>query len=175
VLLSVLIACCLVVASGGSLWLYDVSVNYASISYGFNYDFSYEKDGNNWFTHNLISHNSTEGMLVSIECHNSRATSGIFNIVLEFTNATFSTQTRQLFSQVNNSTVKFPMTLQGNESKIIDAYFRVNEGISDFTAKVSFESSQLFIRSTESNWLNIDTIYYTSNQYNSFNQTNQIQ
>lgn len=168
--LSILAACCLITASAGSLWLYDTSVNYASINYGFNENFSYEKDGNNWVTYNLISHNSTEGMLVSVECQNIGTRSGVFDIVLEFTNASFSNETRQPYAQLSNSTVEFPMTLQANESKIIDAYFRVNDGISGFKIKVSFESSQPSIRSTESNWLNINTIRYTSNQFGVFDK-----
>ena len=153
-----------------------MSESAASISYGFNYDFYYQKVDNNWFTINWVSNNRTDGALLSVECYNRGLMDGSFYIVIEFTNASFSKETRQTYSELNNSTVKFPITLQRGEHRVIDVYFTPSGDVTDFNAKVSFESSQLFIHSTESNAHNINTIYYSKNQSDgSFKQTNVIQ
>lgn len=99
---------------------------------------------------------------------------GTFDIVIEFTNATFSAETHQPYSQLSNSTVKFPLMLQSGGHQAVDVYFTLNSDVAEFNAKVSFESSQLFIRSTESNAHNIDTIYYSKEADGTFRQTNMI-
>ena len=122
----------------------------ASIAYGFNYDFTYRRINNEWVTVNWISNNSTDGLLLSVECQNSGLMDGTFNILMEFTNANLNT-TNQPNSQISNSIVKFPMTLHGHELKTIDAHFTVADNISDFRIKILFESTQLLIQSHESN------------------------
>ena len=94
---------------------------------------------------------------------------GNFNIVIELTYATFSTQTAQPYSQINNSTVKFPLTLNGGGHKTIDVYFNVGSDVDHFDVKVSFESSQALIRSAENNWGGVNTMhYFSSDSGNSF-------
>ena len=152
-----------------------LSESAASIRYGFNYDFFYQKVSNDWFTVNWVSNNRTDNMLLSLECYNVGLMDGTFSIVLEFTNATFSTETRQPYLQINNSTVKFPLTLQSGEHQAIDVYFTVGSEVTDFNVKVSFESNQFFIHSTETNAHSINTIYYSKTESGtSFVQTNMI-
>ena len=169
---SVSIIVIVLASTGAGLWL---SESASSINYAFNYDFYYQKEDNNWFTVNWVSNNRTEGTLLSVECYNTGLMDGTFDIVIEFTNATFSTQTHQPYSQLSTSTVKFPLTLKSGEHQAVDVYFKINNDVTDFNVKVLFESSQLFIHSTESNPHNINTMYYTQKEDGTFRQTNMIQ
>lgn len=171
-LISVAIIVIIFASTGVALW---VSESAASINYGFNYDFYYQKVDNNWFTVNWVSNNRTEGTLLSVECYNRGLVDGTFDIVIEFTNATFSAETHQPYLQLSNSTVKLPLLLQSGGHQVVDVYYTINSDVTEFNAKVSFESSQLFIHSTESNAHNIDTIYYSKEADGTFRQTNMIQ
>lgn len=142
----------------------------AAIYYGFNYDFQYQRAGNEWVTVNWISHNSTNGLLLSVECYNDGLMAGAFNIVMEFTDATLNV-TNQPYSQINNSIVKFPMTLHEHELRIIDVHFNVADNTKGFRVKITFESTQLLIQSHESNGDNINSIAYAIDESgNSFNK-----
>lgn len=123
----------------------------ASIAYGFNSDFFYQQKSNEWATVNWITNNSTKGMLVSVVCFNSGLIDGNFNIVIEFTNASFIITPNQPYSQVSDSAVKFPLTLHGHEQKTIDVYFSIANNVTNFQAKVQFESKQSLIQSFENN------------------------
>ena len=144
----------------------------ASIAYGFNYDFRYQRDGNNWETINFATNNSTDGLLFSVECHNSGLMDGTFNIIMEFTNATFN-MTNQPYSPISNSSVKFPMTLHGHQQKTIDVHFTVADSLTGFKVKILFESTQFLIQSHESNSFDnsINSISFARDESeNSFHQ-----
>jgi len=149
----------MVLVGVGAVWLSEASINY-----GFNYDYIYQKDGDNWFTLDDYKVNRTEGMLVSVECYNVGLIDGTFTIAIEFTNASFSSETSQPYFQLNNSTVELPITLHGGEHRAVDVYFTVDNSATSFGVKVSFESHQVLMRSTEGNPHGINTMYYTKNE-----------
>jgi hypothetical protein len=154
----------LVLVAAEMAWLLEASINY-----GFNYDYVYQKEGSNWFTVDEINNNRTSGMFLSVECYNVGFMDGTFSIVIEFANAAFSAETPQPFLQLNNSTVKVPLMLHGGGHQSTDVYFTVDNSVTSFNLKVSFESNQVLMRSTESNFMGINTMRYIwSESQNSF-------
>ncbi len=145
----------------------------ASIAYGFNYDFIYKQDGNNWVTVNWITNTSTNGMFLSVECANSGLMDGTFTITVEFANASFNTTTTQPYTQVGESTVKFPMNLHGHEHKTIGVNFSIENNVTNFQLKVLFESTQFLIQSNENNAHNSNTMDFAKDESGtSFHQIN---
>jgi hypothetical protein len=64
---------------------------------------------------------------------------GDFNLVVKFTNVTFSTQTESPYSQVDDSTIKIKSALHKGDSNQKDLFFVVN-GTEQFFVNVSLES-----------------------------------
>jgi hypothetical protein len=164
VLFSVFIVSLVLIGTGAILWSSE-----ASIYYGFNYDYKYLKENGNWVTFDWSNNKTKEGMVLSVECYNRGLIDGNFNIVIELTNATFSPQTPELYTQINNSVAKFPLTLNTGEHQTLDVHFKVSGDVTHFDAKVSFESRQALIRSTEDNWGGVNMMhYFSSDSGNSF-------
>jgi hypothetical protein len=67
---------------------------------------------------------------------------GDFNLVVKFTNATFSTQTDLPYTQVDNSTVKIKFVLHEGDSNERDLCFVV-DGSESFSVSVHLESINL--------------------------------
>jgi hypothetical protein len=160
----------IIASSVGALYFTETSINY-----GFNYDFYYKQENGKWYTGNWISGNRTDGMLVSVECHNVGQTAGAFSIVLEFTNAHFSNQTQDTYQQESSTKAKFPLSLQAGGNHAIDAYFTIDENVTQFEVKVSFEGNQPFIRGSESNFAGIDTMTFAYQTYDqTYHQINMV-
>jgi hypothetical protein len=146
-LLVAAVAIILVLACLGAALAYNLA---PTIHYGFNYDYTYKKIGEQWYTINWVEDNQTQGTLVSVECNNTGSMAGTFSIVVAFNNATISPQTSQPYTMVDNSTAKFPVTLSENGHRAFYVYFDIDSDAMGFNVDVAFESSQLFIHSEQS-------------------------
>ena len=80
---------------------------------------------------------------ITINCRNGGGMDGDFNLLLTFTNATFSNQTNQPYYQVNNTQVKVRFTLHksgdamDSNSKVV--FFSVSENVNSFSLSLSLE------------------------------------
>jgi hypothetical protein len=134
----------------------------ASINYGFNLDYMYQKENGNWVTVNAIYGNKTSGLLVNIDCHNAGALTGSFDIVVEFSGANISSQTPLHYTLINNSTAKLPLSLPGGGHRAVDIYFTISNDTTNFDVTVNCQNGP-FVRSSESNWGGQNTLSYSIN------------
>jgi hypothetical protein len=135
----------------------------ASINYGFNLDYRYQKENGNWVTVNTMTGNKTSGLLVSVDCNNVGAMAGSFDIVVEFSGANISSQTPLPYTLMNNSTAKFPLSLSGGGNQAVDVYFTIDNATTNFDVTVNCQDGQLLMHSTESNWGGQNTLSYSIN------------
>jgi hypothetical protein len=154
-----------VAVSAVLVWLTEANIRYA-----FNVDYSYQKDGGRWVTVDSINDKQMNGTFVNIECKNHGYFEGSFNLIVTFTNAMFSTTTAKPYEQVNGTTAKFSYKLLAGESRDTDVYFTIDDNATGFLISLWFESSQIFLRSSEGNWLGVNTLYY---EY--INETNRFE
>ena len=136
-----------------------VRLTMANIRYWFNVDYAYQADGDQWVTVDRINDKQMSGTFITVECRNNGYLDGSFNLIVTFTNATLAT-TNEPCQQINSTTAKLPHQLGANETRSTDVYFTIDEGAERFLISLWFESSQVLIRSSEGNWLGINTLYY---------------
>lgn len=79
---------------------------------------------------------------VTVHCRNGGGMDGDFNIVVKFTNATFSDQTQLPYTQIDDSTVKIKFVLHKGDSDNQTVDFVVN-GSEPFSISVSLQSLSL--------------------------------
>jgi hypothetical protein len=77
---------------------------------------------------------------ISVYCRNGGGMDGDFNLVIKFTNATFSKQTELPYTPVDNSTVKIKFVLHKGDSNDRTIYFNVNQA-QGFSISVSLEKA----------------------------------
>ena len=109
-----------VVAGVGALWSAEASINY-------------------WLVTPYTTR--TQDNALTIYCENTGHLPGTFNLVLSFTRAHFSLKTSLPYQLVNNQTVKFTFTLQPDENQSRQAWFIIDNNISDFYIYLSFEQN----------------------------------
>ena len=153
-----------IAVSASVVWLTE-----ANITYMFNVAYSYQLNADQWITLDSVNDRQMNGTFVNISCRNYGYLEGNFNLIITFTNATFSTNTAKPYEQVNGTTAKFSYKLLGGASQDTDVYFTIDDYANSFHISLWFESNQVFIRSSEGNWLGVNTLYY---QY--VNETNQF-
>ena len=102
---------------------------------------------------------------VTVHCRNGGGMDGDFNLVVKFTNATFSTQTQLPYTQVDSSTVKIKFVLHKGDSDNQSLYFVVN-GSEPFSISLSLQSVSLF------EFLKANALFPTQLQYQ-WNETGQ--
>jgi hypothetical protein len=73
---------------------------------------------------------------ITVYCRNGGGMDGDFNLVVKFTNATFSEQTELPYSQVDESTIKIKFILHKGDSNQKDLFFNV-KGTTQFSINVS--------------------------------------
>ena len=122
------------VASVGLVWFTE-----ASIDYYFESAETHSKTGDNYIT---------------INCENTGYMSGIFNLVVQFTNANFSSKTSQPYQQVDSQTAKFTYTLQSGESQSAKVYFSINDNAPDFYISLNFQQNADFLVKSNPGWNN---------------------
>jgi hypothetical protein len=144
-----------VFGAAGWLWF-----NEASINYGFNLDYIYQRQGINWFTVDLSNNNRMNDTFVNFGMANVGYLAGTFSITVTFTNATFSTKTEQPYQEVGNNVVKFTYTLHHYEESQANVYFIIEENVTSFTISLNMEHGQPFMRSTENNPFGMSTLSY---------------
>jgi len=110
-----------VVIAFAALWV-SIQTNQASIDYWMEKKQTFT-EGLGWFT---------------VYCKNGGGMDGDFNLVLTFTNVTFSNQTELPYAVVDNSTVKFRYVLHKGESAQKTIYFSINQAES-FSLALSLE------------------------------------
>jgi len=69
---------------------------------------------------------------LSISCLNHGPTRSTFNLVLTCINASLIVDSKQNYIQVNSTTIKIPLNLQGWENVTKIVYFKPNENVSAF-------------------------------------------
>jgi hypothetical protein len=79
---------------------------------------------------------------IIVHCRNGGGMDGDFNLVVKFTNATFSTQTQLPYTQVDSSTVKIKFVLHKGDSANKTLFFAAN-GSEPFSISVSLQSVSL--------------------------------
>jgi hypothetical protein len=153
-----------VAVSAVSVWLTEANIRYA-----FNVDYSYQKDGDQWVTVDSVNDKQMNGTFININCSDYGYFEGSFSLIVTFKNATFSTATARPYEQVNGTTTKFSYKLLAGESRSTDVYFTIDDNATSFLISLWFESSQVFLRSSEGNWLGVNTLYYEYwNETNSY-------
>ena len=134
----------LVIATSSVVWLW---LNEASINYGFNVDYKYEKQGDQWFTVDVNSNNHMNDTFININCANAGYLDGTFSLIIKLTNAMFSTKTQQPYEQIDSNTVKVTYILHQNERKSPNIYFTIEENVISFVISLSIEHGQTLMRS----------------------------
>ncbi len=77
---------------------------------------------------------------ITVYCRNGGGMDGDFNLIVKFTNATFSQQTDLPYTLVDNSTVKIKFVLHQGDSNEKTIYFDVNQ-TQGFSISVSLEKA----------------------------------
>jgi thiamine pyrophosphokinase len=89
---------------------------------------------------------------ITVYCRNGGGMDGDFNLVVTFTNASFSSQTEMPYSQVDNSTVKLKFVLHKGDSGEKIVYFSVEE-TAGFSVKATLERTNflqfLFLKAND--------------------------
>lgn len=80
---------------------------------------------------------------VTAYCENGGGMDGDFNLVVTFTNATFSHQTAFPYEQVGNSTVKFGFVLHKGESNLKVIYLSPDNATTEFSIKLTLERTDI--------------------------------
>jgi hypothetical protein len=77
--------------------------------------------------------------LILLDCRNGGDMDGDFNLVVTFTNASFSNQTEQPYLRVNDTIVKFGFVLPKGVSGSKWVYFSVSENVDGFSLALALE------------------------------------
>jgi hypothetical protein len=80
---------------------------------------------------------------ITAYCKNGGGMDGDFYLVLTFKNASFSTETKQSYLKVDNSTVKLPFLLHKGEQTNKLIYFSIDENVEYFTVTVTLEKKNI--------------------------------
>ena len=109
-----------VVASIGAVWYAEASISY-------------------WF----VSADTTgaQDNALTMYCENIGHLQGTFDLVLSFTNAHLSLKTSLPYQLVDNQTAKFTFALQPGEKQSRQAWFIINDNVSDFYIALSFQQN----------------------------------
>jgi hypothetical protein len=78
---------------------------------------------------------------LTINCQNTGHLSGTFDLMLAFTNAHFSLKTSLPYNLVDSQTVKFTFTLRPGENQSRQAWFIIDNNVSDFYLSLSFQQN----------------------------------
>ena len=74
---------------------------------------------------------------ITFYCKNAGKLDGHFKLKLHFVNASFSNKTAKPYTQVDNSTVRFPFLLHEDESTEKRVYFTIHDETQGFSIKLS--------------------------------------
>jgi hypothetical protein len=129
------------------------------VSYSLN-PYQYRKIGDTWNTFNYSSNQTSSKVFTTVHCQNKGGFDANFYVILTLTDAHFNQTNNQSYSLVNETTAKISYTLHGQEKTNTDVYFIVDSNATGFKISISFQSNQLFMRSSEGNWGGQDTFYY---------------
>jgi hypothetical protein len=116
------------VIAGVSLIWFTVT---PTINYWLDINQSYQATGDHW---------------IPVICTNSGILDGTFNLMVTFTNASFSTTTPQPYQQISSNAVKFTFTLHSSEQRTTNVHFIIDNNTDQFRISLSVESSQPFLR-----------------------------
>jgi hypothetical protein len=89
---------------------------------------------------------------VTVYCKNGGGMDGDFNLIVTFTNASFSSQTDQPYTKVDNSTLKLKFVLHKGDASQKTVYFSVGD-VAGFSVKLTLERSDflgyLFLKAND--------------------------
>jgi hypothetical protein len=129
------------------------------VSYSLN-PYQYRKTGDTWNTFNYSSNQTSSQIFTTVHCQNKGGFDASFYVILTLTNARFNQTSNQSDTLVNDTTAKISYILHGQEKVDTNVYFSVDNNATNFKISISFQSNQLFMRSSEGNWGGQDTFYY---------------
>ena len=138
----------LLVSSIVVFYFTEASVNYSLSPY------VYQRVGNYWFTATDYFNQSNpliNGTFTTIECQNIGLFDANFKIEIKLSNATFSKQDFLQSQFVDNNKVVLSYNLHSQEKKSTDVNFTMENDLG-FDVSISFQTNQLLIRQTETNW-----------------------
>ncbi len=132
----------LAIAAGAlSFWF----VGMAAIDYSLDHTCQYQKVGDQWITKNFQT-NSSNGIFMPVICKNNGAMDGTFDLIITFTNASFLRTTSQRYQIINDTSVKFTVTLRGGEKQVTNVDFSIDNDADSFTILLSLERNQSMLR-----------------------------
>ena len=109
---------------------------------------------------------------ITVYCRNGGGMDGDFNLVVKFTNATFSKQTPLPYTFVDDSTVKLKFVLHKGDSNQQTIYFDIANQTQSVLISVSLEKAS-FVEFIKANALFPTSLPYTlDNELRLFNCTN---
>ena len=108
------------VAVIGGLWYAEASIDY-------------------WFVSSEAT--ATQDNFLTIYCENTGHLAATFDLELAFTNAHFSLKTSLPYQFIDNRTAKFTFTLQPGEIQSRQAWFIIDDDVSDFYVSLSFQQN----------------------------------
>ena len=116
------------VAGIGALWYAEASIDY-------------------WFVSPYTT--ATQDNSLTMYCENTGHLAATFDLVFTFSNAHFSLKTSLPYQFIDNRTVKFTFTLQPSEMQNRQAWFIIDENVTDFYVNLSFQQNgaNFFVRS----------------------------
>jgi hypothetical protein len=83
----------------------------------------------------------TENYII-IYCANAGKTTGDFNLIIKFVNATFSAITEQPYTNINTVSAEFTWDLNAGGSASKNIYFSINPAVNSFSISLSINSDQ---------------------------------
>jgi hypothetical protein len=130
----------------------------ASIHYSLDV-YRYEKIDEKWYS-TLDNNPQLNGTLSSVRLENKGMFDGNFKLIIKLTNASFYNVSFPVAQQANEYEAIIPITLKAQQQ--IDEIFYFNITGKPFIISIDVQTDQLFLRSTESNWGQQNTFYYSS-------------
>ena len=147
------------------------AVNYSVLPY------TIQKTDNQWTSYWWTDDPHLSGSFLKLQLTNQGLFDASFTISLKATNASFNENSAPQAQLVGDHNLKIPYTLHAWEEKETTVYFAVDNSLLSnssvenphwFEISVDFEPNQLFIRSTEGNWMGQNTFTYYENGNNTW-------
>jgi hypothetical protein len=86
---------------------------------------------------------------IKIYCQNGGKNDGDFYLYLTFVNASFSNQTKQPYTELNSSTVRFHFLLHEGDFYEKQVFFSPYDDVNGFSIKLTFEKITFFLKSQD--------------------------
>ncbi len=140
--------------------------------------YTIQKNDNEWASYYWMDDPHLSGSFLTLHLANRGLFDASFTISLKATNASFNEKLVPQAQLVGDHHLKIPYNLHAWEETETTIYFSVDNSLLSnssvenphnwFEISVDFEPNQLFIRSTEGNWMGQNTFRYYENGNNTW-------